>query len=386
MSLDFESEGLLDGLTDEASRRARLELLERLAADGVPLEELRRAVAEDRLALLPVERVLAGDGPRYSVRDLAERTGLEIGFLDEVWRALGLALSDHDEPLWGDDDLEAAQTLARFIEAGLPAEGLIEITRVLGRAMHSVAGAVRDVVGQALFQPGDTELDLALRWAGATRDLAPQMNPLLAYVLNVQRREQARHEVVRAVELAEGRLPGTRWTVVCFADLVGFTRLGEQLEPDELGAVAGRLEEQAFQLAAPPVRLVKSIGDAVMFVSTDADALLDAALTLLECGESDGGDLPRLRIGLAAGEAVRRAADWYGRPVNLASRLTSYARPGSVLATKEVRDAAALDYQWSHVGQRKLKGIAEEVRLFRVRPSAGAEEAPEGAGIVPPRD
>src|SRR5689334_12079855 len=93
--IDFEAEGLLDGVDGDA-REARRELLEQLAADGASLEELKRAVAENRLAFLPVERVLAGDG-RYTAREVAEMSGLDPAFQERQLRALGLAIGDPDE-------------------------------------------------------------------------------------------------------------------------------------------------------------------------------------------------------------------------------------------------------------------------------------------------
>jgi adenylate cyclase len=104
------------------------------------------------------------------------------------------------------------------------------------------------------------------------------------------------------------------------------------------------------------VHFIKTIGDAVMFVSTDAAAMLTAALELLAVAEKE--DLPQLRIGLAAGSAVRRAGDWFGSPVNLASRVTAVARPGSVLAAESVREAIGdpEDITWSFAGARHLKG------------------------------
>ena len=100
------------------------------------------------------------------------------------------------------------------------------------------------------------------------------------------------------------------------------------MPPEELESLANRLSALARDVAAPPVHFIKTIGDAVMFVSTDAAALLRAALELLAAAEKE--DLPQLRVGLAAGSAVRRAGDWFGSPVNLASRVTAVARPGSV--------------------------------------------------------
>ena len=94
---------------------------------------------------------------------------------------------------------------------------------------------------------------------------------------------------------------------------------------------------------------------------------LRAALELVAAAEKD--DLPQLRVGLAAGKAVGRAGDWFGSPVNLASRVTAVARPGAVLVAESVHDAIgdADDVAWSFAGARHLKGVKGEVRLFRAR-------------------
>jgi adenylate cyclase len=123
------------------------------------------------------------------------------------------------------------------------------------------------------------------------------------------------------------------------------------------------------------VQLIKLIGDAAMLVSPEPAPLLDAALELVDRGESEGGDFPPLHAGVALGAALNRGGDWYGHPVNLASRITAVARPSSVLADAEVRDAVGKDaYQWSFAGERHLKGVRGDVRLFRVR-------APEPAPV-----
>lgn len=367
MPVDFEAEGLLDGVDDPDARRARRELLELLHADGVPLDELRRAIAEDRLAMLPVDRVLAPDDAHLTAYEVAEGSGIDIELLDRIWRALGLPLVDREERAYTDRDLEAARSTKLFLDAGISPEAVLEVTRVLGTNVSTVVAAVGDLVREQLVTPEATELDVALRLQYAARELAPQLEDMLSYVANLHRREQSRQAVVSGAELAAGRLPGGRFTVVCFADLVGFTRLGEQVPPDELGAVAGRLAELAADVAEPPVSLVKTIGDAVMLVSPDADAQLHAALTLLERGEAEGEDFPQLRAGLAAGEALRRVGDWYGQAVNLASRVTGHARRGSVLATTDVKDAASGDYSWSQAGLKRFRGVSDEVPLWRVR-------------------
>ena len=115
------------------------------------------------------------------------------------------------------------------------------------------------------------------------------------------------------------------------------------------------------------MRLIKTIGDAAMLVSPHNDRLLEAALDLLDAAEAEGEAFPALHAGLARGPALARGGDWYGRPVNLASRITSFARPGTVVAAEEVKETAEGDYDWSFAGKRRFKGIDEQVAVFRVR-------------------
>lgn len=370
-TVDFEAEGLLDGLSAE-DREARADLLEQLAADGATLEELKQAVAEDRLALLPLERVLAGEG-KYTPAEVSERSGLSGEFQDRLFRALGLALAGPDDRVYGDDDVEAAATVTRFLEAGFSEETVLEVCRVMGDSMARLAATIGGVVGQTLVRPGVTERDVGLRYAQVTRELGPQLEPLVVHVLGLHQRETAKRAVVGRADIAAGSIRGAREISVCFADLVGFTRLGEDIDPAELGHVAGRLTDIALEVIVPPVRLVKTIGDAVMLVGPpEVDPLLDSALSLVERTDAEGEELPQLRAGVACGEALGRGGDWYGRPVNLASRVTAYARPGSVLATNEVHDLAQGDYNWSQAGLRRFKGIREPVGLMRVRRPASS--------------
>jgi adenylate cyclase len=368
--IDFEAEGLLEGVDGDA-REARRQLLYELAADGVPLEELKRAVADDRLAFLPLERTLAGEA-HYSARDVARLSGLDEQLLDRQFRALGLALADPDERVYDESDVEAARAVKRFLDAGIPEEGVLEVSRVMGDAMARVAAAVGNVAAQALVRAGDTERDLGLRYVTAARELGPMLGPLLTHVFTLHQRANARSALVTQAEIASGSIQGAQEICVCFADLVGFTRLGEEVDPADLGRVANRLADMTLEVAPPNVRLVKTIGDAVMLVSRrEVDPLLQTALTLIERSDEEGEQFPQLRIGMACGEALGRSGDWYGRPVNLASRITARARPGSVLVTNEVRELARGDYDWSRAGVHRLKGIKEPVGLARVR-RAGA--------------
>ena len=369
MAIDFEAEGLLDGLSGR-EREARIELLDELAGEGVPVEELHRAVAEDRLALLPVDRALHGGERTYTLDEVAERSGVERSFLQRNLHALGLAVPDPAEPAFTDTDVEFARAVGMLRQSGLPDDALLEMARVIAVAMAQVAAGARAVIGDAFLEPGDTEREASRRFAAAASGLGPLMGPILGYVFNAHLREQLQSDAVGREELTAGRVTGAQEVNVCFADLVGFTRLGESVAAEELGAVTGRLTALASDVAAPPVRIVKLIGDAAMMVSPRTDPLLDAALSLVEAAGSE--DLPPLRAGVARGLALPRGGDWYGRPVNLASRITGIARPESVLCEAEVRDAAGEGYRWSSAGARHLKGIRGQVRLYRVRRDADA--------------
>jgi adenylate cyclase len=142
----------------------------------------------------------------------------------------------------------------------------------------------------------------------------------------------------------------------------------------ELAAGRGPTGLQAIEATRAPARIIKTIGDAVMFVSPAADPLLERVLGLVDLADEAGDRFPPLRVGLAAGLALSREGDWYGRPVNLASRITGVARRGSVLATGDVREAAGDGYRWSAAGEWRLKGFKGRVALYRARRTDGSTD------------
>jgi adenylate cyclase len=364
---DFEAEGLLDDLEGEA-RAARLALLEQLSAEGVPLQELRDAVAAGRLTLLPVERALAGDGTRYSAREVAQLSGMDLELLRRFSASIGVPYADPDEPVGTEADLEAAMRIKAIMDAGLPADGLLQVARTIGMGMARIAEANRELTIRSLTQPGDTERDVAVRFAAAAEHLLPLVGPTLVYAFQANLLEQIKRDVIGAADLASGEIGGAVERTISFADLVEFTSLGEEIAPEELGQVAGRLEEMATAVAEPPVRLVKTIGDAAMLVSAEPRPLVEASLELIAAAEAEGEEFPLLRAGLATGPALPQSGDYYGRSVNLASRITGVARPGSVVVDQATHDAIGEeDFKFTFIGERRLKGIEGRTKLFRVR-------------------
>jgi adenylate cyclase len=241
------------------------------------------------------------------------------------------------------------------------------VARTIGMGTARIAEANRELIIRTLMQPGDTERDLALRFAAAAEHMLPVFEPTLLYALRAHLLEQIRRDVIGEADLEAGEMGATAEVAVCFADLVGFTKLGEEVPTEELGLIAGRLDELATAVAEPPVRLVKLIGDAAMLVSTDAGPMVEAALRMVEAADQEGAEFPRLRAGIAYGSALARTGDYYGRPVNLASRLTAIARPGSVLVDAAAKDAAGDGFHFSFAGEHRLKGFDTRVKLYRAR-------------------
>ena len=370
--IDFEAEGLLGDLKGKA-REARLALLQELTDQGVSLEELKQAVEEDRLVLLPVERVFEEDAHRYSAAEIAEKSGLEPEFLARLLQALGAPIPDDDDRVFGEADIEAAKRAKAFLDAGLPEDGLLETSRIIGISMANLADANRDLVGQVFTEPGLDERELALRYAQAAKAMAPRLGETLLHAYRLHLREAIRQAVVNEAELAEGRISGTDEVTIAFADLVGYTRLGESLDIEQVGDLSGKLLELASDAARPPVRLVKMIGDAAMFASRESGPLLESVLGLVEAVGRE--EIPPLRAGVARGQALGRAGDWYGRPVNLAARITNFAWPDSVVVDEQVKDSIAQSngrlFEFSFAGKRKFKGFAGEVPVHRVRRADG---------------
>jgi adenylate cyclase len=381
--MDWDGEGLLDGVEGDEARAARAELLDYLRDEGYTVDELRQAVEEDRLVLLPVERLLAGD-KTYSQRQIAEEAGLELDHLRRYRQALGLSMPDPDAEVLGETDLEGAKDTAAIAAAGFSTEDTLEVTRVLGRGMVRYAESLRTLFAQTFLEPGDSELDLARRLQHSAEELLPLSSRLLDHVFLLHLQQLLRSDVLTISERTSGKLSDTTETAVAFADLVGFTELGETVDVEELGGLAGRLSKLASEVVEQPVRVVKQIGDAVMFVSPEAAAAVATCLDLLERAE-DEEDFPPLRAGVAYGPAVNRWGDWFGSTVNVASRLTARARPGAVLVSESVKEKIGDDgFDWSAAGEKKLKGLNKPLKTYRPRkpsaphPASSAGRRPRG--------
>lgn len=366
---DLEASGLLDGLEGKA-REERAELIPWLLERGVRVEQIRSTAAP---MLLGSRRIIGDDGQYVSARQAARKSGVDLELFERIQRAMGLPrVEDPDAAVLLRADAEAAKFTREFMDAGLDADELVQITRLLGDGLARAAESMRYAALAAVLRPGATELEVAQASERLVGNVAPLLGPMIEEVLLLQLRHAIETEAVNATERAEGQhLPGARLVTIGFADLVGFTQLGEAVPPEELEQLSQRLADLTREVAVGPVRFIKTIGDEVMLVSTEAAPLLDAVMELVDATEGDE-HLPRLRVGVATGMAVSRAGDWFGSPVNLAARVTGAARPGSILVSETTREVIGDDerFTWSFAGARRLKGISSDVKLFRARRAA----------------
>jgi adenylate cyclase len=374
---DWEAEGLLEGL-DADERRERSELLDYLHDEcGATIERLRDSDPALLIAM-PAERHVGGE-PRHTARECAQAAGIDLELATRLRRAMGLPAVAPDECSLGEADMESLKLAAQFLQGGMPEDDLLAVTRVLGRGLGQAAVVMRRTAMGMALEPGLTERQLAERFGQVAGLLTPATIPIMEQTLKLHLRQMLASEVARTAERRDGSMPGAREIGVAFADLVGFTRLGENVPPEELGDVASRMEDLASEVLEPPVRLVKTIGDAVMYVAEDPVALLGASIDLSHAADEQGQDFPQLRVGAASGQAITRGGDWFGRPVNLASRITGIARPGSVVCSEPLKESApAGQFKFSFIGARKIKGVPGSTSLFRARKLANGGDGEAG--------
>src|SRR6201998_2935664 len=362
VTTDSKFPGLVDGLHGQA-RQEREELILWLLDRGFDVDQVRNTLSP---ILLPANRVFGDDGTLVSARDVADASGVPLDLILRLHRAAGLAVvDDPDKALYTRADAESILPAAAVVDHGIDLDHVVLVVRLLMEGLTRAAVAMRQGGLQTLLRPGATEVELAEAFETLARDTQPMIDPMIRELAWLALRHSFETEAISASERSAGTLPGGRPITVAFADVVGFTRLGEALPPEELGELASRLSNITRDVVADPVHFVKTIVAAVRVGSRDAGSLLRAVLELIEAAVA--ADLPQLRAGVASGLAVTRAGDWYGSSVNLASRVTSVAPPGGVLVTESARSAIgdAAGITWSFGGARHLRGIRDEVRLFQ---------------------
>lgn len=315
----------------------------------------------DEPLTLGLEAALLG-GPRvYTRLEVAELAGTPVQRLEKLWRAMGFADVDDETRLFTDDDAAAVRTLDEFAASGfLDVEREASMARVLGQGMARMAEwQVRELRAALQAARGDIAAEEQLEPPAVeylVTELLPRMQRLQDHIWR-------RHLVSIAGRAfsTEGELDAVE-LVVGFADLVGFTSLSRTLRTDELAAVVEGFESRAAEvIAVHRGRVVKTMGDGVLFVADDAVSGAEIALGLLEAMVSDE-TLPALRVGLAKGTVLTRLGDVYSSTVNLASRLTGLAKPNSVLVDGAFAHALDDDprYALLRLGRVSVRGLERQ--------------------------
>jgi len=359
---DFQAAGLYDPAAPDAA--GRLRLLEWLVAQGATVADMQEAQRRwGGLTGVAGDLILRA-GERLTVAELAERSGLPASRIEEINLAVGLPPTAPGARAFRAETVMAYAAIATGEKLFGPMP-MLHFVRVLGSALTRIAEAavalfIANVEGPIVARgEGDLALAQANQRAIRTLDVIPNaLAPMLLSQMELAIRRLRSSRTERAMR-------DTVQMTVGFVDLVGYTRIAQQLDAQALGALIERFVALASDaVAARDGRVVKLVGDAVMFVAIDPGAACDIALTLVERFAGDRDVTPR--GGLAEGLLLSRGGDYYGAAVNLAARIADLAVPREVLVTDSVVADAAPRFRFEPAGRRILKGFEAPVSLFAV--------------------
>jgi len=355
--------GLFDPEAPDAHERR--ELLERALAAGATVDMIRQAIDERWLHVVPTRLAMIGGTATMTVEEAAARVGLEAEIARRLWDAV--RLTDLGGLECTEEDVAIFEFYARVIPL-FGEEETLQVARVHGAAIAMMADAEVAQVRSLLEAPqrveGADNVAVGELWMGVVSELFTLLERAMV-------RLHRHHAMITGRRYTLWGAPtsgsSTADVVVGFADLVGFTALGHTLAPQQVDSLLRRFEARAVGTAtSATTRVVKMIGDEVMFVAGTADDALTIAHALVH-----DPDLPDLRVGIAAGRVVTRAGDVFGVPVNLAARLVATAQPGEILvdhlAAERVHDPRTLEPR----GARELPGFPEPVAVYAFKPDAG---------------
>jgi adenylate cyclase len=335
---------------------------------GHSLGEIERATLEGRLAFGFLEELFPTDHRRYRLKDAARETGLEEGLIERM--ISGLGISPEHSPTVSEDELQMLRYVAAVLDSGFPMVALLQLVRVYGQAMARIADAEVRLfhlyVHEPLMRSGSTGVDTAEQMEAISRQVLPLAGPVLDLIHQSYLQFFVEQDVVGHME---SDLDGTavdmgRMRVaIAFADLTGYTRMTE--EEGELTAVdAVERFVDAVEATLPhDARVIKTIGDEAMIIGADAAALTDWAVGF----QSMQTQRPLPRIAVHRGVALFRDGDYYGRDINIASRVAARAAGGEVLATRPVVDVAGSHLEFERIGEVRLKGFYESTEVFVAR-------------------
>jgi adenylate cyclase len=356
-----------DGVWTQASL-AYLRVVARLRARGHTLEEIKRASESGQLISGPIETLLKSTGPRYTVKQASRESGLDVKMIGRIFTSMGLSPRS-DEGLT-EEDVQILKYAGTVIGAGFPVNAYLQLMRVYGQKIAQIADAevrlIHLYVHEPLIRSGVPSVEIAEELEGLTRDVLPLAAPLMNYLHGRLLADFVEQDMIghmeadaREDELDEGRLR----VAIAFADLAGFAQLTVERGDEAAVSTVERFVKAAGETLPVDARVVKTLGDEVMVVGSDAAALTAWAVELQEgISASD----PPARIGVHVGEVIYRDGDYYGREVNQAARVVARAGAGEVLVTRPVVDVATgvNGVSFSRIGEVRLKGFSEPTELF----------------------
>jgi adenylate cyclase len=354
-----------DAWTPAAIGQARL--VARMRERGHSLADIRTAIEDGRLAFGNVADLFGGQELVYSRDDMVLDTGLDAQLIERLMLTLGLRSSRG----FSEDDLELLRYLAAVLDAGLPLEAMLQLTRVYAHAIAQIADAEVRLVHLYVHEPLMRSGGPASAMAEELVELAGDLLPLASPMLDQMHRKLLSHFIEQDIvghmeaelEPEEGKV-GRMRVAVAFADLAGYTRLTE--EAGELHAldVVERFADSVVATLPDEARVIKTIGDEVMIVGSDPAALAEWAVGF----QSLQGEPPLPRIAVHYGYALYRDGDYYGREVNIAARVVARAGGGEVLVTRPIVEAVGAELAFERIAEVRLKGFKAATEIFLARP------------------
>ncbi|MET7329208.1 adenylate/guanylate cyclase domain-containing protein [Nonomuraea sp. NPDC005650] len=271
-----------------------------------------------------IERLLVGLSPRFTNEQVTAKAEVPQELAERIWRALGFAQRADDAVAFTDGDVAALRRVRRMLDGGtLDEQTVIRMARALGQTTARLAQWQAEIMIGAMLPAEPTEDDLA-KVLGAAQELIPDFEHVLVHVWRAQL-AAAGTRLLAIADRGDELVPTRVTMAVGFADLVSFTRRSRELDEKELAELVEGFEARASDVVASHgARLVKTLGDEVLFTAPTPAQAAGIALDLVESGVE-------LRVGLAYGPVLPTMGDVFGTTVNLAARLTALARPGSIL-------------------------------------------------------
>ena len=346
---------------------AQARLIARLRERGYSLATLKDAARAGRLAYGYVEDLFPTPAHTRTLAQAAEETGLEPALIERIWAAAGFSAASLEQI--GEDDLQLLRYLAAVLDAGFPLVAFLQLVRVYGQAQAQIADAEVKLfhlyVHEPLMRDGVAGLEIAETMEAMAAELLPLASPIMDRVHQRMLQHFVGQDVVGHLELdGAGEDLGRLRVAIAFADLAGYTRLTEEAGEEEALDVVERFVESVEETLPEEARVVKTIGDEVMVVGSDPGTLVDWAVGFQKL---NAGQRPLPRIGVHVGHTLYRDGDYYGRAVNLASRVGARAAGGEVLVTGPVVVAAGEHLAFEPIGDVKLKGFSEATELYLAR-------------------